>query len=81
MFIEGTLTPTEERVWRVIHDGNRHTADEIALVIDEDGLCSRKNVVAHVVNIRKKLTPGYGIISEFVNKRCFYRLIRYISTE
>lgn len=75
----GKLTQIEHAILRVLLDGDHHTFEELGLVIDPDGLCSRKNVTAHVRKLRKKLPADHGIICEYVKRSTKYRLVRFIS--
>ena len=71
------FTPTESRILDKLSDGERHTPEELARVIDE--YAEVGTVRVHLVSIRKKLNGiGQHIVSEWTGKDYMYRHVRLL---
>ena len=76
-------TPTEQRILDVLSDGEAHRADELFACLCDD--CGgdrenlRKNLAVILFNLRRKMKPtGRTILSEWNNRRAFYRHVRLL---
>lgn len=75
------LTPNDERILRVLNDGQRHSAEELLACLEDD-LASRGAVRTAVSRLRQKLRRrGRDVLCEFANRRCFYRQVILISND
>ncbi len=69
------FTPTEERILKVLADGDRHWYDKLLPCL-EDPMSNRNNLQQHIYNLRQKLRKiKHDIICEVYDRRCYYRHI------
>lgn len=74
------FTVTEERILKMLRDGQRHTKYELVTAINPNNLNSYAAMAMHISNIRKKLRPvGEDIICELSGRIIHYRHVRLIS--
>ncbi len=74
------FTPTEERILKVLADGDRHTYEEMLKECMEDELATRSNLRQHVYNLRAKLRLiQHEILCEVYYKRKYYRHVLRIA--
>lgn len=81
------LTDTEQRIFRLLQDGFRHTRDEVLDCLrekyqtDEDGKRQYNTIQSHIMRIRKKLhARGMDISCELKDKKIWYRMLRLIGS-
>lgn len=73
------LTPTQQRIIKLLSDGLPHTREEIHSLLD-DALTELSAVRKHVCLVRAKLAGrGETILCELVNRRICYRHVRLLS--
>lgn len=75
----GSLTPTEQRIFDCLKDGEAHLVHEIKMLIDE--LASPTAVQMHISRLRSKLPSGVLILHEAKERRYWYRLVSRYSDQ
>jgi hypothetical protein len=77
------LTPTEERLLRVLCDGLRHTKKELAAAALDDAVQYGPSALRkYICTLRDKLRPlGQGIVCLVVWHYRYYQLVRFINPE
>lgn len=72
------FTKTQERILRVLADGQRHHKTELKEVL-RDPEAQPRALIQHISILRKKLRPvGEDIVCEFYQRRIHYRHVRLI---
>lgn len=72
----GRLTPTEERILRVLADGRRHTRLEVHVCLNDE-LAQMGAIRPHISRLRRKLRKnGEDVICEFCGGTVYYRIVR-----
>lgn len=60
-----TLTPTEQRLYDAMGDGEAHSVEELLLILDEDGLAAASALYKHIYRMKLKLrSTGEELISQ-----------------
>ena len=54
------LTATEERIFRMLMDGEPHSVKEVKLCLNDE-LSSTQNLQKHIMRLRKKLPKNLGV--------------------
>lgn len=72
----GHLTPTEQRIFELLKDGETHTVDEIRSRCLPDDMASDAAVGMHVTSLRRKLEQKRLSVTSAGG----YRLVRMITT-
>lgn len=82
-YAELKLSPTEERLLRVLCDGLRHTKKELAAATLDDGVQYGPSALRkYICTLRDKLRPlGQGIVCLVVWHYHYYQLVRFINPE
>lgn len=77
---KGEFTPTEQRILKLLSDGQRHKRKEIhACLFDE--LSELKTIRYHICMMRKVLRPkGEDIICEMYMGGLYYRHVRLLAS-
>ena len=76
--IGAPLTPIETAMMIVLMDGHAHSLDELLACMDID--CRREGVYKYMWGIRKKMRVGETIITEWRNRKAYYRWVRLIGS-
>jgi DNA-binding response OmpR family regulator len=66
------LTPTQQRIWDILKDGEPHSRMELKRAIDpyNPELCSKGNLDVHLTMLRKKIPDGFVIIARMLRPQC-----------
>ncbi len=76
MIIIANLSPTQERIMKVLGDELPHGWRELHACLNDE-LCEQPALYAHLSYMRRKLRPaGYDILSERRLPETVYRLVR-----
>lgn len=76
--ITAKLTPTQQRIWDVLKDGQPHTKDELVACINDE-LSPRNTIHVHLTYLRRKLPPGMLLVAITRGTgKTAYRLMREI---
>lgn len=71
------FTETEDKIIRLLADGERHSRYQLAECLPDE-LSPVSAICRHISSIRKKLPPGYRIICEQYQGGIYYRHIRHL---
>lgn len=74
------LTPMERKLYEALSDGKPHHPDDLASLMDEDGLYTRSCLYALVGKLRVKLNfVGEDIVAQYFGRnRVGYRRVRQL---
>ena len=73
------FTPTQQRLLKVLSDGERHEKDELWECLGDDK-ATGNNLRVHLTYLRKKLRAiGEDITTEFIYRKFTYRHVRLLS--
>ena len=72
------LTPTQQRIYATLQDGERHPRTELIKLLDDD-LGEWVLLQVHISNLRKKVHgSGLTIACETLEGLIYYRLVRRV---
>ena len=77
--VKEAYTPTQQRILKLLSDGQRHPRAEVFDVCIGDDLLDRALLNDHISRLRKKLRPlGQDIICESSGRGYFFRHVRLL---
>ena len=75
------LTLTQEKIFRLLSDGDRHSREEIFQKCINDELAQLRVIKNHISFLRKRIGPvGLLIVCEVGNGKLYYRMSRHIGS-
>lgn len=73
------LTPTQDRLYRLLSDGYPHSREELLREALDDDLATAANLAPHISNLRKKIrSSGLGIFLQLISGRIHYCMVRFL---
>lgn len=73
------LTPTQQRFFDLMADGQRHYVSEFIALLPDPEMSNDHNVKLHIQNLRDALRSiGEDIVAERINRNKMYRRVRLI---